>query len=219
MKEQGLILVISGPAGSGKGTVVEKLMRLHGDEFALSISCTTREPRHTEKDGVHYFFITKNEFEQKIREGAFLEYAEYVNGNFYGTPADYVQKKLDAGVNVILEIDVQGGLQVKRNHPGTVLIMLAPPDCVSLEARLRGRGTNTEEDILGRLQRAREELEALPVYDYLVISYDGRSEEAAEEIYGIMKAEKRAAKRRPGFINEFYGEAKEPLRTEEPDDR
>ena len=198
------MLVISGPAGSGKGTVVSEIMKAHSDEYALSVSCTTREPRRGEIDGVHYFFISREEFKKKIEEDAFLEYAEYVNGNLYGTPTDYVQKQLDKGLNVILEIDVQGGLQIREKFPEVLLIMVAPPDSKSLEARLRGRGTNTEEDILGRLKRAHEELALLPVYDYLVISRDNKSAEAAEEICGIVHAEKNAAKRNTDFINEFY---------------
>lgn len=206
MKKKGLLLVISGPAGSGKGTVVSELMKAHGDEFALSVSCTTREPRKGEIDGVHYFFISREEFKKKIAEDAFLEYAEYCNGNLYGTPTEYVKSQLDKGLNVILEIDVQGGLQIKEKFPDVLLIMVAPPNSRSLEARLRGRGTNTEEDILGRLKRAHEELALLPVYDYLVVSEDNKSAEAAEEICGIVNAEKNAAKRNAGFIDEFYNQ-------------
>ena len=206
MNKKGLLLVISGPAGSGKGTVVSEVMKTHGDEFALSVSCTTREPRKGEIDGVHYFFISKEEFKKKIAEGAFLEYAEYCNGNFYGTPTEYVKKQLDKGLNVILEIDVQGGLQIREKFPDVLLLMVAPPNSKSLEARLRGRGTNTEEDILGRLKRAKEELALLPVYDYLVISYDNRVSDAAEEIYNIVNAEKNAAKRNVRFLEEFYDE-------------
>ncbi len=206
MSEKGLLLVISGPAGSGKGTVVSDLMRTYKGEFALSVSCTTRTPRPGEKEGIHYFFIDREEFERRISQGKFLEYAQYCNGNLYGTPMDYVQNRMDEGISVILEIDVQGGLQVRKNYPDAVLVMVAPPDFQTLEARLRGRNTDSEEDIRNRLLRSKEELAKLSLYDYAVINRDRESLKAAQEIHDIVLAEKRSVKRCPDFAKKFYGE-------------
>ncbi|MBQ7847819.1 MAG: guanylate kinase [Clostridia bacterium] len=201
--EKGLLVIISGPAGSGKGTVVGKILSSYPQEFCLSVSATTRAPRVGEEHGVHYYFIDKESFEERIEEGRMLEYASYC-GNYYGTPAEYVEKKLDEGKNVILEIEVQGALKIKEKLPETVLVMITPPDYATLEARLRGRGTNTEEDILNRLQRAKEELELIGHYDYAVINDDGKAEQAAEQICRICESEKRRVRRQPDFVKRFF---------------
>ena len=203
--KKGQLLVASGPAGSGKGTAVEALCRLYPGKFALSVSCTTRAPRGAEVDGVHYFFLSKEEFERRIEAHQFLEYAVYCNGNSYGTPKDYVLEQLSKGFHVILEIDVQGGLQVKENYPDTVLFMLTPPNYAELERRLRGRHTDREEDILRRLAESRRELERMHLYDYVIVSETGKTEDAARQIYNVLQAEQLRTGKHPDFIKEFYG--------------
>ena len=203
--KKGQLLVVSGPSGSGKGTAVEALCRLYPGKFALSVSCTTRAPRGAEVDGVHYFFLSKEEFERRIEAHQFLDYAVYCNGNSYGTPKDYVLEQLSKGFHVILEIDVQGGLQVKENYPDTVLFMLTPPNYAELERRLRGRHTDREEDILRRLAESRRELERMHLYDYVIVSETGKTEDAARQIYNVLQAEQLRTGKHPDFIKEFYG--------------
>ena len=184
---KGLLFIVSGPAGSGKGTVVNELMSKH-PSLALSISATTRQPRPGEVDGVHYHFISKEEFEQRIKDGKMLEYATY-SGNYYGTPQKEVEEAMNEGKDVILEIEVAGAMQIKEKIKDSVAIMLTPPSKEVLEARLRGRGTETEDVIKWRLERAKEELSLMPQYDYSVINEDNKSDECAEMIYTIIKAE------------------------------
>ena len=164
-----LPFVISGPSGVGKGTLVRKLLSEEG-ELALSVSCTTRPPREGEVDGREYFFITENEFRNRIRENDFLEYDEHF-GNFYGTPRSFVERLLKEK-SVILEIDVVGGLNAKRLMPETVLIMVAPPSEEELRSRLAGRGSEDEETFRLRLRRAKYELEQSALYDYVVVNDD-----------------------------------------------
>lgn len=180
---KGKLIVISGPAGTGKGTVVNALIEKNAD-LALSISATTRAPRGTEQDGVNYFFKTAEEFEKMIENKELLEYANFV-GNYYGTPKKYVLDQLDAGKNVILEIEVVGALRVKENYPEAVLIFLLPPSMEELENRLRGRGTDSEESIIKRLKRAEEELELKTKYDHCVVNDE--VERAVSEIEDIIK--------------------------------
>ena len=184
---KGILFIISGPAGSGKGTVVKEIINNHKD-IALSVSATTRKPRPGETHGVHYYFITKEEFEGRIERGEILEYTTYCD-NYYGTPLKEVKRALNKGQDIILEIEVDGAMQVKRKVRGSVAIMLTPPDSETLEKRLRGRGTETEDVIKWRLERAKEEIRLLPKYDYSVINEDGKSKECAELIYDIIKAE------------------------------
>ena len=169
MENKGKLVVISGFSGAGKGTLMKALMKEDGDSDALSVSATTRNPRPGEMDGVDYFFVTKDKFEQMIAEDALIEYAQYV-GNYYGTPKEYVQQQLDLGKNVILEIEIQGALKIKEKFPDTVLMFVTAPNANELKNRLVGRGTETPEVIAARLSRACEESMGMEKYDYLVIN-------------------------------------------------
>lgn len=189
------LFVISGCSGVGKGTVINEFMKRNGQNFVLSVSCTTRQPRQGEVHGINYFFLTHEEFEKNIEEGKFLEYAQFA-GNYYGTKKKYITQKLDEGFNVILEIDTQGALQVKEKMPEAILIFIAPPGVnvetgdisggvAELEKRLRGRHTEDEETIRKRLSQARTELERSQKYDFTVIN--DNVEQAVEEIERITK--------------------------------
>ena len=190
MNNKGLLLIVSGPSGAGKGTVVSELVK--DSSFALSISATTRKPREGEKEGIHYFFKSEDEFKKMAENGDLLEYACFC-GNYYRTPKSYVEEKLSEGKNVILEIEVQGALQVKEKFNNALLIFLAPPNIDELEKRLRNRGTETEEKIKARLARAREEFELTDKYDYIVINEV--VDKAADDIKLITNAEKMRASR------------------------
>ncbi|WEG15002.1 guanylate kinase [Pullulanibacillus sp. KACC 23026] len=165
-KEKGLLVVLSGPSGVGKGTVC-KALRSRESQLDYSISATTRKPRAGEQHGVEYFFKTKEEFQQMIDQNQLLEWAEYA-GNYYGTPLDYVQNTLESGQDVILEIEVQGAMQVKKNFAEGLFIFLAPPSLSELKNRIEGRGTETAESIAMRLSIAKEEIEMMSHYDYVV---------------------------------------------------
>lgn len=183
MNKERHLIVISGPSGSGKDTVVKRLMELHS-EIEVSVSATTREIRPGEKDGVNYVYLTREEFERRIQAGEILEYAEYC-GNYYGTPKSEVDKRINNGTTVILVIEVIGAGNVKRIYPGAVTIFVRPPSYGELEERLRGRGTETEESIKKRLARAVEEMEYAVDYNEVVIN--DTVDECAEEIYGLIQ--------------------------------
>ncbi len=201
MKKQGLLLIISGPSGSGKGTIVEQLKAK--DDFSLSISATTRAPREYEQDGVHYFFRTREEFERMIENQELLEWAEFC-GNCYGTPRSYVTNQMQKGQNVILEIEVQGALQVKKLYPDGILIFLVPPNLEELGRRLTKRGTEDKETINRRIHRALEEMEYVPQYDYVVIN--DTIEQATEDILTIVRAESMKCSRNKEIKKVFKGE-------------
>lgn len=180
------LFVISGCSGVGKGTVLKEFMKRNSDNFVLSVSCTTRKPRPGEVDGVNYFFLTKEEFEDCINKDKFLEYAQFA-GNYYGTKQKYIHQRFAEGMNIILEIETQGALQVKKKMPEAVLIFIAPPSFEELEHRLRGRNTEDEETIQKRLDFVKIELERSKQYDYVVVNDD--LERAISEIESITKKE------------------------------
>ena len=168
MNQQGILVVVSGFSGAGKGTLMKELLKRY-DNYALSVSATTRQPREGEKDGEDYFFVNREYFQQMIEEGRLVEYAQYVN-HYYGTPRDYVEKKMAEGKDVILEIEIQGALKVKKRFPDALLIFVTPPSAGELRRRLVGRGTDTIEVINARLRRAAEEASGMEAYDYLLIN-------------------------------------------------
>ena len=170
-KQSGILICVSGFAGSGKGTIMKRLMAEHSDVYALSVSATTRKPRPGEEEGREYFFKSKEEFLDLIEQGKMLEYANYV-GNYYGTPYAYVEEKMSQGYDVILEIEPQGALSVKERYPDTLLLFVMPPDAVTLRNRLTGRGTEDEETILKRMSQAYTEASVIEKYDYLIINDD-----------------------------------------------
>ena len=186
MSERGLLIVLSGPSGVGKGTVRKAIFESEDNDFQYSISMTTRKMREGEVEGVDYFFRSKEEFESMIEAGEMLEYAEYV-GNYYGTPLSYVNKTLDEGKDVFLEIEVQGALQVKEKVPDGVFVFLTPPDLEELRGRLVGRGTDSAEVIASRLEKAKEEIRLMSEYDYAVVN--DKVELAAERVKKIIEAE------------------------------
>ena len=183
--KQGLLIVVSGPSGTGKGTVCSELLACT-PELAYSISATTREPREGEKDGENYYFITREQFEQEIAAGGFLEYAN-VYGNYYGTPLKKIEERLAAGQDILLEIDTQGALEVMKKCPEGIFIFLLPPSMQELERRIRGRGTESEESLQRRLSAARDEVELGRQYDYAVVNLSVK--QAVKRIQGIILAE------------------------------
>ena len=185
-KNKGILLVLSGFSGSGKGTVMKEIMKKYSDRYALSISATTRAPRPGETDGVEYFFKTRAEFEAMIENDELVEYAQYVS-NYYGTPKAYVEEQLNAGKDVILEIEIQGALKIKEKFPDTLLLFMTPPSAEELKKRLIGRNTETMEVIESRLSRAVQEAEGIENYDYLIINDD--LEKCVEQFHSIVTNE------------------------------
>lgn len=180
---KGKLFVVSGSSGSGKGTVLANLFKL-SDKFRYSISATTRSPREGEKDGVNYFFVSREEFHKMVEQGEMLEHAEFV-GNLYGTPKRFVTEQLDKGMNVILEIDVCGAMQIKEKIPEAILIFITPPSYAELKKRLHDRGTETEEVVQKRLKTALKEIQFADKYDYIIVNRTGESEKAARDILSI----------------------------------
>ena len=200
MDKKGILIVVSGFSGSGKGTIMKELLSRYPDTYALSISATTRSPREGEVDGREYFFVSKDEFEKMIAKGELIEYAKYVE-NYYGTPRDYVEKKLDEGKDVILEIEIQGALNVKKMFPDTLLLFVTPPSAEELRKRLVGRGTETMDVIESRMDRACEEAEGMQNYDYLIVN--DSLDRCVEEMHSIIQGEHRRSSRNCEFMKEI----------------
>ena len=204
MNTHGILIVVSGFSGSGKGTIMKELLKRY-DNYALSISATTRAPREGETDGQEYFFKTREEFEKMIAKDDLIEYAMYV-GNYYGTPKAYVEEQLRAGKDVILEIEIQGALKVKEKFPNTLLLFVTPPSAEELRKRLEGRGTETQEVIDGRMKRAIEEAEYMDQYDYLVVNDE--LDVCVEEMHHLIQGEHERCFRNQTFIEHMKRELK-----------
>lgn len=190
MDQQGILAVVSGFSGAGKGTLMKELLKRY-DNYALSVSATTRQPREGEKDGEDYFFVSREYFQQMIEDGRLVEYAQYVN-HYYGTPRDYVEKKMAEGKDVILEIEIQGALKVKKRFPDALLIFVTPPSAGELRRRLVGRGTETIEVINARLRRAAEEASGMEAYDYLLINDE--IDKCVEQMHQLITLQLRKSK-------------------------
>lgn len=197
MKQKGILVVVSGFSGAGKGTLMKALLSQYASQYALSISATTRSPRVGEEHGREYFFLKKEEFEQMIAEDALIEHACYV-GNYYGTPKSYVMEQMEAGKDVILEIEIQGALKVKEKFPETLLLFVTPPNAQELESRLRGRGTETEDVIRDRLKRAAEEAEYMEQYDYILVN--DVLEECVESMHELIQSQHQKTERNLEFV-------------------
>ena len=204
MNKEGILIVVSGFSGAGKGTIMKALLERY-DNYALSISATTRNPRPGEEEGKAYFFKTTEEFEKMIAKDDLIEYAMYVE-NYYGTPKAYVEEQLCAGKDVILEIEIQGALKVKEKFPNTLLLFVTPPSAEELRKRLEGRGTETQEVIDGRMKRAIEEAEYMDQYDYLVVNDE--LDVCVEEMHHLIQGEHERCFRNQTFIEHMKRELK-----------
>lgn len=201
-KRKGILIVVSGFSGAGKGTLMKRLVSKY-ENYSLSISMTTRQPRVGEVKGKDYFFTTAEEFEKGIVNDGFIEYAQYC-GNYYGTPKHYVERQLEEGRDVVLEIEIQGALKVKRQFPTALLLFVMPPSAEELERRLVGRGTETEETIAKRMRRAVEEAEGIEAYDYIVIN--DKLEECVDKMHSVIEAAHNTPGRNIEFIENMRKE-------------
>ena len=199
MSRQGILVVISGFSGAGKGTLIKELMKRY-DQYALSVSATTRQPRPGEMEGREYFFVSPDYFQSMIENDALIEYAQYVE-NFYGTPKDYVEKQMAAGKDVILEIEIQGALKIKKKFPETLLLFVMPPSAEELKRRLVSRGTESPELIQARLKRAVEEAVGIEAYDYIVLN--DVLEVCVEELHQLIQAQHNRTSNSLEFLNEI----------------
>ncbi len=204
MNDRGILIVVSGFSGAGKGTIMKELMKKY-DNYALSISATTRNPRPGEEDGREYFFKTVEEFEKMIAKDELIEYAKYVD-NYYGTPRAYVEEQLKNGKDVILEIEIQGALKVREKFPETLLLFVTPPSAKELKRRLVNRGTETMDVIEFRMNRAKEEALGMDQYDYLIVNDDLHT--CVEEMHQIIQGEHRRSFRNSAFIEQMKEELK-----------
>ena len=202
MSRQGILVVISGFSGAGKGTLIKELMKRY-DQYALSVSATTRQPRPGEMEGREYFFVSPDYFQSMIENDALIEYAQYVD-NFYGTPKDYVEKQMAAGKDVILEIEIQGALKIKKKFPETLLLFVMPPSAEELKRRLVSRGTESPELIQARLKRAVEEAVGIEAYDYIVLN--DVLEVCVEELHQLIQAQHRRVSGNLDFIEQMKSE-------------
>lgn len=204
-QKRGILIVVSGFSGAGKGTLMKRLLDTY-DNYALSVSATTRSPRPGEVDGREYFFKNVDEFEKMIAQDELIEYAKYVN-NYYGTPKEYVMRQLDDGKDVILEIEIQGALKVKEKYPDTLLLFVTPPSAKELKERLVGRGTETMDVIESRMKRAAEESEGVEAYDYLIINDD--LETCVKEMHQVIQSEHNRVSRCNAMIEQIRRELQE----------
>lgn len=205
MNRKGILVVVSGFSGAGKGTLMKELLHRY-DNYALSVSATTRNPREGEEHGREYFFLTDGEFEKLIEEDQLIEYARYVN-HYYGTPKEYVLEQMEAGKDVILEIEIQGALKVKEKFPDTLLLFVTPPSAEELRRRLINRGTETMEVIEARLKRAGEEAESMDGYDYLLVN--DKLEECVEDMHRLIQAQHLKTSFQKDFVNQMKKELKQ----------
>lgn len=205
MRRKGIIIVVSGFSGAGKGTLMKKLTEVY-DTYALSVSMTTRAPRPGEQEGRDYFYVSREEFERRIGQDGFVEHAEYC-GNYYGTPRDYVESQLEAGRDVILEIEIQGALEIKKKFPTALLLFVMPPSAAELKRRLTGRGTETEEVIERRLRRAVEEAQGIEEYEYIIINDD--LDTCVKEMHSLIQGAHDTPFRNKEFIGEIRSQLEE----------
>ncbi len=205
MKHKGILIVVSGFSGAGKGTLMKQLVHTY-DNYALSVSMTTRSPRPGEEEGKEYFFVSKEAFEEKIAQEGLIEYASYCD-NYYGTPRDYVERQLEKGKDVILEIEIQGALKVRKKFPTALLMFVMPPGAAELKKRLEGRGTESLEIIRKRLMRATEEAEGIEQYDFIVIN--DKLEECVDKMHSLIQAAHFTPNRNEEFINNMRKELEE----------
>lgn len=199
MEGRGILTIVSGFSGVGKGTMIQELLKKQ-DNYVLSVSATTREPRPGEEEGIHYYFLSKEAFDKKVEEEAFLEYARYVN-NSYGTPKAMVEQKLAEGYDVLLEIEIQGAMQVKEKLPEAFTVFVMPPSAGALKERLVGRNTEPMEVIQERLSRAKEEAEGIEWYDAIVVN--DSIEESVETLHQLIQAKHNESSRNINFIKEI----------------
>lgn len=202
-ERKGILIVVSGFSGAGKGTIMKRLLTEHKEQYALSVSATTRSPRLGEVHGREYFFVSEEEFRAMIKDGQLIEYAKYVN-HYYGTPRQYVEEKLALGKDVILEIEIQGALKIKENYPDTLLLFITPPSAQELKNRLKGRGTEDEDTIASRLARAVQEAQGIEAYDYLVVNDD--LEQCTAKVHAMIECEHDRITRNQEKINNMRQE-------------
>ncbi|RKJ44755.1 guanylate kinase [bacterium 1XD42-8] len=209
-KRKGILIVVSGFSGAGKGTLLKSLVSKY-ENYQISISATTRSPREGEKEGREYFFVAKEKFEDMISKGEFMEYAQYV-GNYYGTPKKYVEDRMKKGKDVILEIEIQGALQIKKNYPDALLLFVMPPSILELKNRLLNRGSETMELIESRLRRAKEEAMGIEEYDYIIVNEE--LDFSVEELHHVIEGAHHMTSRNMEWIREMREQLTEEVKGE-----